>query len=88
VSFGATFSDTRLHPKALVHGIEIDGQYKAYHDDALSGMITDAFAGREIVVTKTNSGEIRITADGESIASIPGFWFSWLAVHPDTELYK
>lgn len=91
VSFGATFSDTRLHPKALVHGIEINGQYKAYHDEALktmTGTLTDTFAGKEIVITRTDPGEIRITANGEPLASIPGFWFSWLAVHPETELYK
>lgn len=88
VSFGATFNDTRLHPKALVHGVEIDGQFKAYHDDALSGTITDTFAGRTIVVTKTSSGEIAFTADSEPLSSIPGFWFSWLAVHPETQLFK
>ncbi|PIP86270.1 hypothetical protein COW82_02965 [Candidatus Campbellbacteria bacterium CG22_combo_CG10-13_8_21_14_all_43_18] len=96
VSFGATFTDTRLHPKALVHGIEIGGQYKAYHDGALSGStsspqagtITDTFGGMSIVVTKTDLGEIRFTANGEPLASIPVFWFSWLAVHPKTELFK
>jgi len=88
VSFGATFADTRLHPKALVHGIEIGGQYKAYHDDALSGTITDTFGSVSIVVTKTDLGEISFTSDGEPLASIPGFWFSWLAVHPETELFK
>ena len=88
VSFGATFNDTRLHPKALVHGIEIDGQYKAYSDETLSGTITDTFAGKEVSVTKDGSGQITFTADGEPLASIPGFWFSWLAVHPETELFK
>ncbi|MEX0918794.1 MAG: DUF3179 domain-containing (seleno)protein [Candidatus Paceibacterota bacterium] len=92
VSFGATFNDTRLHPKALVHGIEIDGQFKAYHlpaeSSAQADTITDTFAGRDIIVTKTNSGEITFTANGEPIPSIPGFWFSWLAVHPQTELFK
>ena len=88
VSFGATFSDTRLHPKALVHGVEIDGQYKAYHDDALAGTVNDSFAGKDIVVTKTNIGEITFTSNGVPLPSIPGFWFSWLAVHPETGLYK
>ncbi len=91
VSFGATFNDTRLHPKALVHGIEINGQYKAYHDEAIktmTGTLKDTFAGKEIVITRTDSGEIRFTSDGEPLTSIPGFWFSWLAVHPKTELFK
>ena len=88
VSFGASFIDTRLHPKTLIHGIEIDGSYKAYADDALSGTVTDTFAGKSIVITKTTSGELTFTADGEPLSSIPGFWFSWLAVHPETELYQ
>lgn len=90
VSFGANFRDTRLHPKALIHGIEIDGTYKAYADDALkrAGEFDDVVAGKNIHVTRTDVGEVRFEASGEPLASIPGFWFSWLAVHPDTELYK
>lgn len=89
VSFGASFDDDRLHPKELVHGIEIDGQFKAYHDKVLSvGTTTDEFASQKIVVTKSGAGEVSFTANGEPITSIPGFWFSWLSVHPDTELYK
>lgn len=91
VSFGASFSDTRLHPKALVHGIEIEGRYKAYHDEALktlTGILSDTFADKDIVITRTDPGEIRFTANGEPISSIPGFWFSWASVHPETELYK
>lgn len=90
VSFGANFRDTRLHPKALVHGIEIDGLYKAYAADALKrdGAFDDTFAGKKIHVTRTEAGEVRFEADGAPLSSIPGFWFSWLAVHPKTELYQ
>ncbi|MEX2369148.1 MAG: DUF3179 domain-containing protein [Candidatus Paceibacterota bacterium] len=89
VSFGAEFSDDRLHPKDLVHGIEIDGHFKAYHDDALeAGTTTDEFAGTDITVVKSDISEVSFRADGEAISSIPGFWFSWVAVHPDTELYR
>lgn len=90
VSFGASFRDSRLHPKALVHGIEIGGRYKAYHDEALktmSGTVSDTFAEKHIVITRADTGELRFTAEGEPLVSIPSFWFSWLAVHPDTELY-
>lgn len=90
VSFGANFRDTRLHPKALVHGIALDGSYKAYAEDALkeSGEIEDTFAGKTIHVTRTDLGEVRVEADGTPLTSIPSFWFSWLAVHPGTELYQ
>ncbi len=91
VSFGASFSDERLHPKALVHGVEINGQFKAYHDDAVklnTGVINDTFAGQEITITVQETGEISFEADGDPLASIPGFWFSWVAVHPDTELFQ
>jgi len=89
VSFGASFSDTRLHPKALVHGIEIDGKYKAYDDAAITaGGIQDTFAGNAISAERLPGGGVRFTAGGEGIAHVTGFWFSWLAVHPETELFK
>ncbi|MEX2515102.1 MAG: DUF3179 domain-containing protein [Candidatus Paceibacterota bacterium] len=89
VSFGAEFTDDRLHPKDLVHGVEIDGQFKAYHHDALAvGTTIDQFAGSEITITKSDIGEVSFSADGESLSSIPGFWFSWVAVHPESELYQ
>lgn len=88
VSFGATFNDDRLHPKAEIRGIAVDGKYKAYHTPALTGTVTDTFAGKEIVITKDDTGTLTFTADGEEIPSIPSFWFSWVAVHPETELYK
>jgi hypothetical protein len=89
VSFGATFSDDRLHPKAFVLGIEIDGKYKAYEREALKvGTTKDIFAGQSIEIQKNESGVVEITADNEHIPHVDGFWFSWLAVHPETELLK
>lgn len=89
VSFGANFRDTRLHPKALVVGIELLGAYKAYAVDALpEGETADTFAGKSVRITKDAAGRIEIRADGERVPHIPSFWFSWLAVHPETELFK
>ncbi|MBI2889057.1 MAG: DUF3179 domain-containing protein [Candidatus Liptonbacteria bacterium] len=88
VSFGASFRDTRLHSKALVAGITLGGAYKAYHMDALRvGETTDAFAGKVITLRKDAAGRLVIEADGERVPHVPSFWFSWLAVHPGTELY-
>lgn len=90
VSFGASFSDDRTHPKTLVHGIEINGEFKAYVDEDVqaAGRVEDTFAGRRVVVEATDAGGVRFTADGEPLSSIPGFWFSWVAVHPDTALWQ
>jgi len=89
VSFGASFNDTRLHPKALVVGIEISGKYKAYSIEALKvGETRDTFEGKDVVVNKDSAGRITVTASGDRVPHIPSFWFSWLAVHPETELFK
>lgn len=89
VSFGASFSDTRLHPKALVAGIEINGKYKSYSIEALKvGETRDTFEGKDVVVSKDSAGRIAVTASGERVTHIPSFWFSWLSVHPETELFK
>lgn len=89
VSFGASFSDTRLHPKEFVLGIEIDGKFKAYVSDALPvGTTNDSFAGKTITIEKSEASEVSITADGKPLPHIGGFWFAWLEVHPATELYE
>ena len=93
VSFGATFNDDRLHPKTFVIGIEIDGNFKAYDIAALPvGSTTDTFAGETITLKKSPIDEIDvfIGTGGElrELETIDGFWFSWLAVHPETELFK
>lgn len=89
VSFGATFSDTRLHPKAFVLGVEIDGAFKAYDKEALPvGTTVDTFGASTVTITRTAGGEITMASDGAPLEYIGGFWFSWLAVHPETELFK
>ncbi|MFQ5661650.1 MAG: DUF3179 domain-containing protein [Candidatus Paceibacteria bacterium] len=89
VSFGATFSDNRLHPKTFVLGIEIDGKFKAYERDSLKvGTTKDTFAGKNIEITKDETDVVKITANGGPVPHVDGFWFSWLAVHPETELLK
>jgi len=89
VSFGATFSDTRLHPKAFVLGVELDGVFKAYDKEALvEGETKDTIAGKEVLITKNAIGEVAMSVAGVELPYAGGFWFSWLAVHPETELYK
>ena len=95
VSFGASFNDNRLHEKEFVLGIEVNGTFKAYHADVISeGVMTDTFSGKTITIEKDSFGSVRMfisdgTADEKQpLPYIGAFWFSWLAVHPDTELFK
>lgn len=89
VSYGADFDDERLHPKAYVLGIELDGSHKAYEVGALpEGTTIDVFAGETITVTKNEIGEVRFSVEGRPLPAVGGFWFSWLAVHPDSEVYN
>lgn len=91
VGFGAEFTDSRLHPKDLVLGIKIGEQFKAYRATALAvGTTNDTFAGQSITIEKNETGEVRIFKGAlrEPVEIVAGFWFSWLAVHPDTELYQ
>lgn len=84
--------DDRLHPKTLVIGVEINGKFKAYEKDKLvvGETIDTVGAGNEITITKNETGQIRVVdnSTGEQVSLVAGFWFAWLAIHPETELYK
>ena len=87
VMFGKV-TDNRLHPKTVVLGIEVDGSHKAYPVSALPvGTTHDTLEGTPVTITKTETGEIRIKRDGETLSYIRGFWFSWVAAHPDSHLW-
>jgi len=89
-------SDDRLEDKDFVLGIVINGKAKAYYPPAIKdkGEITDTFEGKTIVAQyEADIDVVRLFEkkdDGtlERINPFPNFWFSWVAAHPDTELYK
>jgi len=94
--FPLSNEDDRLPETAFVLGIVLDGQAKAYLFDAVknAGKIEDSFAGHSIVASySADTDAVRIfekLEDGtlERLPSIPVFWFSWAATHPETELLK
>lgn len=90
VGFGAGSADTRgIHPKTFTHGIEINGLYKAYITDNLPvGTTQDTLGGESITVTKSEIGEVRFSTGGKEIPTTSGFWFSWVAIHPETEIWE
>jgi len=85
-------SDDRIFAKDLVFGIKINGVYKAYReiDVKKAGVIEDVVNGVNIRVERLDDGRIIVTNidTGEEIVKEVGFWFSWYAFHPNTELWK
>lgn len=96
VGFGVKARDNRLENKDFVLGLVIDGKAKAYYPPAIKakGEVTDTFAGKTIVARyEKDIDAVRLferKADGslERINPFSAFWFSWVAAHQDTELYK
>lgn len=89
-------NDSRLPPDAFVFGIIINDKPKAYFVETLkkAGEITDIFEGATIVTRyDKNLDVVRIfkklsNGELERINPFSSFWFSWSAVHPNTELFK
>jgi len=83
--------DDRVHPKTVIFGIEVEGEFKAYQEDVLieQGVIEDVVGGVNIKVERDAAGIVKITNvdTGEEIVKERDFWFAWYAFHPDTELY-
>lgn len=94
--FPVNNADDRLGDKEYVLGIVFDDKAKAYLPAAVkaAGRVEDEFAGRTIVAEYNIDLDVvwlfQKLDDGtlERINPFPNFWFSWVAVHPDTELYS
>ena len=86
-------TDARLHPKAIVYGIIINGTAKAYPLSALQkiGVTTDIIGGMNVEASYDAAKQtvtFRNTRTGQEIIPLYGFWFSWVAQHPETGLYS
>lgn len=86
--------DNTIHPKSVVFGVEVNGDFKAYtkeaveRDTAEDSVITDRVGGERIRLSY-NSGEVFVENLGTR-GEIPVtrlFWFAWKVFHPETELY-
>ena len=91
VLFPVENEDDRIHPKTVIFGIEVKGEYKAYQEDDLKEVktIEDIVNGVNIKVERDDAGIVKITDldTGNEIVKERDFWFAWYAFHPDTELY-
>jgi len=84
--------DNRLHKKAVVFGIVVDGIPKAYPESIVKDKVSfdDTIGSVSITITRDVAGIVTIT-NTDTNQRIPherDFWFAWFAFHPDTELYE
>lgn len=88
--------DTRLKPEDFVFGVVVNGKAKAYAMQAVEARseVVDTFQGRTFILRRERDPDaVRMfeqRPDGtlERINPFSAFWFSWVAAHPDTELYR
>jgi hypothetical protein len=95
--------DSRLGEKEFILGIVVNGNAKAYWPPAVkkAGEIKDTFQGKIIVARyekdidairlfekKSDPSNPSGQAELVRINPFGSFWFSWVAAHPETELYK
>ena len=92
IMFPVENRDSRIHPKTVIFGIEVNGSYKAYSRDDLKRLkvIDDTVGASRIRLTMDNVGVVKIINKdtGKEIVEERQFWFSWYAFHPETELYQ
>lgn len=85
--------ENRQYPrKALVMGLEIDGQFKAYPFAELRdspAQFADEFQGEQLSVQYDHGNQTArvIDKDGREVPTLIAFWFAWYAFHPDTEIH-
>ena len=94
--FSVANKDDRLSEKDFIFGIVVNEKAKAYYPEAIKqqGRIEDEFEGVAIVgeynedLDAVQLFEEKENGDLERINPFQTFWFTWAAIHPETELFK
>jgi len=82
----------RYHPKEVVFGIEIAGQFKVYPFVELEkspAEFNEIINGQSITIRYDSHHKSATAFDqqGKQLAGVRTFWFAWYAFHPETEIY-
>ena len=84
--------DSRYHPKMRVVGLRLaDGTARAYPAEEIrrsGGRVRDRFAGHDVLI-EYGGGEQGFVVEAPAVVEvIEGFWFAWMAFHPESSLYR
>jgi len=96
IYFPIAYTDKRYHPKEQVIGLEINGEFRAYPFVELSRLaaadqrvVREEFAGQRVRVefdSLMRTGQVSV--GGKIVPTITGYWFAWVAFHPETSVYQ
>jgi len=82
--------DDRLHPKAWVIGLELDGASRAWDISAIkqAGELHETWNHHDLII-RNREGIVEIVdkTSGKRLDGIILYWFAWATFHPDTTLY-
>ncbi|MBL1321816.1 MAG: DUF3179 domain-containing protein [Methylophaga sp.] len=82
------------HPaKALIIGIKIEGEFKAYPFSELeksSSELSDNFAGKDLIIRYNKQHQSASISDkgGNELPAVTTFWFAWYAFHPEGSVFS
>ncbi len=81
---------SRIRPKSVVYGFDIDGDKIAFTEAVLQAAATvDAdLDGRTVTARLREDGSVRVIDGDSEHAPVRLFWFAWYTFHPDTELVE
>ena len=84
--------DDRIHPKSVIFGVELEGDFKAYQEKDLEELntIEDTVKETRIRIERNDIGVVTVTNLDTADEIVPhrAFWFAWYAFHPETLLYS
>ncbi|MDQ6959106.1 MAG: DUF3179 domain-containing protein [Mariprofundaceae bacterium] len=90
IYFPVRNKDDRLHPKAWVIGLELDGDFRAWDISAIkqTGEVRETWNHHQLIV-RNRKGIVEIVdaSTGKRLNNVVLYWFAWVAFHPDTSLY-
>lgn len=88
--FPVNNNDNRLHPKAWVIGLELDGASRAWDISAIrqAGEVRETWNHHQLII-RDREGIVEIVdkTSGRRLNGISLYWFAWATFHPDTTLY-
>ena len=80
------------HPKALVLGVSIDDEHRAYPfselDTARRDRLVDELGGQTLTIHwDADASSAYATSNGVEIPATTLYWFAWYTFHPDTSVF-